>query len=256
MFSLALGGWAARGLAHIGVIRRLEEMDFKPAAISGTSMGAIIGALYALGKDSHEIESIVASVPWVKLLDPDMQKWLLKGDKVEKYLDDIFEGKSFADLQIPLTVTSTNIDTGEGIIFRSWQLSAAVRASIGLPWVFIPKTYLGQNCVDGGLANNLPIEYLPEGKVIAVSALRDLTRKIRYEKEFFGVNWSKTIFWVTYSIIQKTIDIMLTQNESRSVSSRKDVTYIRPEFDWLDYYEFDKYQKFIEAGYVAARLWL
>ncbi len=251
MFSLALGGGAARGLAHIGVIRRLEELGMRPTAISGTSIGAIIGTLFALGKTSQEMEEMIAHVPWIKLLDPDLKKWVIKGVKIEKYLDTLFEGKSFSDLLIPLVVTATDIDTGEGIVIREWLLSSAVRASIWLPWVFIPKEYLGQNCVDGGLANNLPIEHLPEGKVIAVSALRDLTRKIWYKKEIFGINWSRTIFWVTYSIIQKTIDIMLSQNESRSILSREDVVYIRPSFDTLDYYNFDKYKEFIQAGYEA-----
>lgn len=67
------------------------------------------------------------------------------------------------------------------------------------------------------------------------------------------MDWSKSIFGNTYSIIQKTIDIMLAQNESRSVQSREDVIYIRPRFDRLDYYEFDKYREFIEAGYIAAK---
>ena len=252
-FSLALGGWAARGIAHIGVIRRLEELGMTPTAISGTSMWAIVGTLLALGKSSQDMERMIAEVPWMKLLDPDMTKWLIKWKKVEKYLDTLFEWKSFEDTLIPLTVTATDIDTGESIIFRSGKLSDAVRASISLPGVFTPKDIDGHHCVDGGLAANLPIEYLPEWPVIAISALRDLSRKIEYKNRTFGIDWSKSIFGNTYSIIQKTIDIMLTQNEARSVASRKDVLYIRPEFDKLDYYEFDKYTLFIEAGYIAAK---
>lgn len=252
-FSLALGWWAARGLAHIGVIRRLEELDMSPIAISGTSIGAIIGTLLALGKSSHDMEDIIASVPWMKLVDPDMQKWLLKGKKIESFLEDIFEGKSFSDTIIPLSITATDIDTGESRIFREGKLSVAVRASISLPGVFIPKNIDDMNLVDGGLAANLPIELLPPWRVIAVSAIRDLTRKIHYKRRVFGMDWSKSIFGNTYNIIQKTIDIMLAQNEARSVSSRNNVTYIRPRFDKLDYYQFDKYREFIEAGYIAAK---
>lgn len=252
-FSLALGWWAARGLAHIGVIRRLEELDMHPIALSGTSMGAIIATLLALGKSSREMEDIIASVPWMRLIDPDMKKWLLKGKKIELFLEDIFEGKTFADTYIPLSITATDIDTGESRVFQEGPLSEAVRASISLPWVFIPKHIDGTNLVDGGLAANLPIELLPPWPVIAVSALRDLSRTIHYQRRVLWVDWSKSIFGNTYNIIQKTIDIMLAQNEARSVASRKDVTYIRPSFDSLDYYEFHKYEKFILAGYQKAK---
>jgi predicted acylesterase/phospholipase RssA len=107
--------------------------------------------------------------------------------------------------------------------------------------------------VDGGLTANLPIEVLPPGHVIAVSALRDLTRKIEYKHSLFSLDWQKTFFSNGYNILQKTIDIMLSQNEIRSVDSRKDVVYIRPEFDGLDYYEFLKYPLFIESGYKKAK---
>lgn len=253
MFSLALGWWAARGLAHIGVIRRLEELDMHPIALSGTSMGAIIATLCALGKTSKDMEAIIQSVPWMRLIDPDMKKWLLKGEKIEWFLEKIFEGKTFDDVIIPLTITATSIETGEWVVFQKGKLSEAVRASISLPGVFIPKNIHDTSLVDGWLTANLPIELLPPWRVIAVSALRDLTRKIHYKRRIFGMDWSKSIFGNTYSIIQKTIDIMLAQNESRSVQSREDVIYIRPRFDRLDYYEFDKYREFIEAGYIAAK---
>lgn len=82
--------------------------------------------------------------------------------------------------------------------------------------------------------------------------MRDLSRKITYHTKLFSLDWQKTLFSNGYHLIQKTIDIMLSQNESRSVASRKGVIYIRPEFDGLDYYEFHKYKAFIESGYKKA----
>ncbi|GAB0174741.1 MAG: patatin-like phospholipase family protein [Candidatus Altimarinota bacterium] len=251
-FSLALGGGGARGLAHIGVIRYLEEQNARPIAISGTSMGSIIGTLYALGKSSHQMEDILEEIEWLKLVDFDMKRGLLKGVKVEKYLDGLFEGKSFEDLQIPLTLTATDLDTGEGILFHSGKLAPALRSSIGIPGVFSPKEYQDRVLVDGGLTANLPIEILPEGEVIAVSAMRDLSRKVHYRTKIFSLDWQNTLFSNGYHLMQKTIDIMLSQNENRSVLSRKKVHYIRPEFDGLDYYEFGKYKAFIESGYKKA----
>ena len=90
LFSLALGGGWARGIAHIWVIRRLEELGKTPVAVSGTSMGAIIATLYALGKTSDDMEHILESIKWLKLIDFDMKKWLIKGVKIEKFLDHIF----------------------------------------------------------------------------------------------------------------------------------------------------------------------
>ena len=172
---------------------------------------------------------------------------------MEAFLDEHFEGKTFEDLIIPLTITATDLDTGESILFRSGKLAPAVRASIGIPGVFSPKEYLDRKLVDGGLTANLPIEVLPPGKVIAVSAMRDLTRKLAYHTKLFSLDWQKTLFSNGYNLIQKTIDIMLSQNESRSVTSRKGVVYIRPAFDGLDYYEFHKYQAFIQSGYKKAK---
>lgn len=252
LFSLALGGGWARGIAHIWVIRRLEELKQTPIAVSGTSMGAIIATLYALGKTSDDMERILESIKWLKLIDFDMKKWLIKGVKIEKFLDHIFGNTTFADTKIPLFITSTDVDTGEKVIFTEWLLSHAVRASIGIPWVFSPFSHENHSLVDGGLVNNLPIEILPLGHVIAVSAMRDLSRKIHFKHSLFSLDWQKTIFSNGYNILQKTIDIMLSQNEARSVISRKDVLYVRPKFDTLDYYEFSRYKEFIQSGYEAA----
>jgi hypothetical protein len=77
--------------------------------------------------------------------------------------------------------------------------------------------------------------------------MRDLSREMKYERRVFSRDWQKTIFGNGYNILQKTIDIILSQNEARSVASREYVTYIRPEFDGLDYYEFYKYKEFIRS---------
>ncbi len=251
-FSLALGGGGARGLSHIGVIRRLEELWMKPSYIAGTSMGAIIGALYALGKTSHDMEDIIKKIRMAKLIDIDFKKWLLKGKKVTAFLDDIFGGASFSDTKIPLQVVATEFDTGKKRVFIEGKISEAVRASIGLPGIFRPLEHEGALFVDGGLVNNLPVELLPEGRVIAVSALRDITRQIEYTRNLLSFQIPVGLVGNSYAILQKTIDIMLSQNEERSRTSRSDIIYIHPKYTNLDYYEFHKYEKFIQAGYEAS----
>jgi predicted acylesterase/phospholipase RssA len=197
------------------------------------------------------MEQILSEMKWLSLIDLDMKKWLLKGKKLEVFFERIFEWKTFSDTLIPLYITSTDIDTGERYVFTSGKLSEAVRASIGIPGVFVPYTHNGRGLFDGGLTSNLPVELLPEGRVVAVSAMRDLSREMKYHRRIFSFDWQKTIFSNTYYILQKTIDIMLSQNEARSIISRKDVIYIRPTFDDLDYYEFHKYPLFIQSGYNA-----
>ena len=252
-FSLALGGGGARGLAHIGVIRRLEELSLTPTALAGTSMWAIIGTLLALGKTSHEMEEIMKDINFLSLIDPDLKHGMIKWKKIENFLDTLFEWKSFSDLSIPLTIVTTDIGTGERILFDAWRLSEAVRASISIPGVFVPKRLHNHELVDGWLTNNLPIELLPPWPVIAVSALRDLTRKMEKKRKILWLQIGKSIIGNSYDILQKTIDIMIAQNESRSCVSREWIIYIRPAFDKLDYYEFHKYREFIEAGYRAAK---
>jgi len=251
-FSLALGGWWARGLSHIGVIRRFEEMWMRPSHIAGTSMGAIIGALYALGKTSHEMEEIIKNIRMQKLIDIDFKRGLLKGKKVAAFLDDIFAGADFSETRIPLQIIATELDTGKKKIFTKGNISEAVRASIWLPGVFTPYEYEGTIFVDGWLVNNLPVETLPEGRVIAISALRDITRQIEYSRNLLSFDIPVGLFGNAYSILQKTIDIMLSQNEERSLVSRTDIFYIHPKYTNLDYYEFHKYEKFIQAGYEAS----
>ena len=251
-FSLALGGGGARGLSHIGVIRRFEELWMKPSHIAGTSMGAIIGALYALGKTSHEMEEIIQKIRMAKLIDIDFKKGLLKGKKVTAFLDDIFWGVDFSETKTSLQIVATEFDTGKKKVFTTGSISAAVRASIWLPGVFTPYEYEGITYVDGWLVNNLPIEMLPNSRVIAVSALRDISRKIEYTRNLLSFEIPLGLVGNSYSILQKTIDIMLSQNEERSRNSRPDIFYIHPKYTNLDYYEFHKYKKFIQAGYEAS----
>lgn len=215
-------------------------------------MWAVVWALYALWKSASEMEQIAKDIPFLRLMETWGNLGLFKWNNVEAYLDELFWGKYFEDTKIPFSTTATDIDTGEGIVFPTGKLSEAVRASISLPGIFYPKEIDERSLVDGGLTNNLPVELLPEGKVIAVSALRDIKRKIPKVIEVFWIEWKRSIFWNTYDIIQKTTDIMLTQNENRSIESREEVLYVRPEFDTLDYYNFLEYKMFIEAGYAAS----
>ena len=143
-FSLALGGGAARGLAHIWVIQRLEELGRIPREISGTSIGAVIGAFYAAGYTSTDMKKIALDTNILKLVDLDLKNWFFKGNKIVKYLEKYLWEMEFSDLTIPLSIVATDIDTGEKVIFREGKVIDAIRSSISLPGIFRPYKYMGR----------------------------------------------------------------------------------------------------------------
>lgn len=157
VIGLVLSGGGARGFAHIGVLRVLEECGIKPHVIAGTSMGAIVGALYATGRSSQDILNIVRHTSLRDIVDISLQAGLLKGDRLEVFLAD-FLPQAFEELEIQLAVTTTDIETGEQVILTRGDLVTAVRASSSFPGAFEPIARQGRVLADGGIVNNLPVE--------------------------------------------------------------------------------------------------
>ena len=154
---LALGGGFARGLAHIGVLKVLEEANIPVDFIAGTSVGSVIGAAYASGMSAKELEEIAALVR-VK----DFSRWtfsrfgLFSNDKMAIFLSKILRCKSFEDLRIPLAVAATDIVSGDAVVFTSGDLVDPVRASCAYPGMFLPVNINGRLYVDGLLAHAVP----------------------------------------------------------------------------------------------------
>ncbi|MDD2487416.1 MAG: patatin-like phospholipase family protein [Candidatus Gracilibacteria bacterium] len=251
-FGIAFGGGAARGLAHIGVLRYLEENSLKAKDVSGTSIGAIIASLYAFGKTSQEMRDICASINYLKLIDFDLKKGLIAGNKIKVFLKDIFGSTKIEDLDMPLHIISTNINTGEKKIFDSGSIVDAIRSSISIPGIIMPNKIKHEDLVDGGINNNLPIEVSKQDKVLAISVLRDISRPIETKINFLGFEIKQNIFGLGYQILQKSIDIMMEQNENNSVKSREGIVFLHPIMPGIDYYEFHKYDEIIEIGYKSA----
>ncbi len=251
-FSLVLGGGAARGMAHIGIIERLDELWLSPVEISGTSIGAVIGAFFAAWYRGVEMRKIALETNFLKLIDLDLKNWLLKWNKIMKYLSNYLGNTNFSELKIPLSIVATDINTGEKIIFREGRIIDAIRASIGVPWVFVPYKHNGMHLVDGGIIENLPIEVIESNyPVIAVSVQLDITKKIKVKKSFLFPNG--TMLSNSYGIIRKMVGIMIAQNELRSIHSRESVLLIRPWREDIDYYDFKKMNIMINEGYKVAK---
>lgn len=158
--SLVLGSGGARGLAHIGVIRWLEEHDFEISSISGCSMGALVGGIYAMGKldDFEEWACAIRKMDMIALLDISWQKnGLVKGDKIINSLIDLVGDQLIEALPVQFTAVATDIQNQKEIWLRSGKLFDAIRASISLPLFFTPVRRNGIDLIDGGVLNPVPI---------------------------------------------------------------------------------------------------
>ena len=192
---LVLGGGGARGGAHIGVLKELERMRIPVDAIAGTSMGAIVGGLYATGMSASELESLIGSLDWAGALSdkPDradlsfrrkqddadvpidfelglrdaslvLPKGVVQGQKLDLVLRELTLGVShisdFDELPIPFRAIASDIERGEIHIMGRGDLAKAIRASMSVPAVFAPVRMDGRLLVDGGLVGNLPIDVM------------------------------------------------------------------------------------------------
>lgn len=171
---LALGGGGARGVAHIGVLKVLEENKTKIDMISGTSMGAVIGALYAANPNAKNLEKKFMDMPLDKgVFDYKLsKKGLIKGKKVKQILDSFLQGLKFEDLRIPLKITAFDIENNREVVFSKGDVAKAVMASISLPGLFFPVKNENMLLIDGGVVDPLPVEIISKEakKIIAVDA--------------------------------------------------------------------------------------
>ena len=175
----------------------------------------------------------------------------LKWVKLMKYLEKYIGDKNFSDCSIPLKIVATDINTGEKYVFQEWKILDAIRASIGIPGVFAPYKHGWRLLVDGGLVSNLPIEEAREDtRILAVSVQMELSRIKKLKRSRIFPNG--TPFIHVYEAIRKTLAIMMARNESLSIKSRKNITLIRPLCEEIEYYDFSKSKKMIEAGYEAS----
>ena len=154
--ALVLSGGGARGFAHIGVLQALEARNVPIDAIAGTSMGAILGGLYAAGHDADTLYEVASSLGWRDVLDVSMNAGILKGDKLRTFLAKYLPA-TFDELRVPLAVTTTDMETGEEHVVQSGNLIDAIRASSSFPGAFEPVVVDGRTLADGGIVNNLPV---------------------------------------------------------------------------------------------------
>ena len=179
---LALGGGAARGLAHIGVLEVLQKEGIPIDMVAGTSAGAIVGALYAQGKDSNEIRSLALEFGSRKLahfVDPYLPKsGFIRGKKIQDLLVSYIGRIGFSDMKIPFACVATDVETGEEVVIDQGSVPEAVRASISIPGVFSVARWADRYLVDGGVVNPVPVNVLKgmgANFVIAVNVIPEVS---------------------------------------------------------------------------------
>jgi len=245
---LALGGGGAKGLAHIPMLEALDELGIRPYRIAGTSIGAIIGALYAAGKSGVEIRGLVEqflisdqdiakkwfplprSLRWLEFIDPSAQEGgLLDSDDFIRYLGETMTARRFEDLGIPLRVMAADLWSGEPVVLDSGDLLPALQASMALPGVFPPVKLNGRELVDGGVANPLPYDLLTRDcdLVIAIDVSGDRSPVDGEELSFLGV------LFHSFQIMGRNI-------LAEKLKKRRPDIYIRPVIENVRVLEFYK----------------
>jgi NTE family protein len=184
---LVLGGGGARGLAHIGVLKVLEEEDIPIDMLAGASVGALIGALYAAGVSTTEMEEMSQEIGWSSLTNYNKFSMMrlvlteqpLSSKNMEVYLEKHINGKRFDELKLPFACVATDLQTGERVVFREGPVALAARASATIPGLFEPVVFRHRLLVDGGLVGNIPTDLVTSmgaDRVIAVDVTSDLSR--------------------------------------------------------------------------------
>jgi NTE family protein len=238
---LALGGGAARGLAHLGVLKVLEEESVAISFVAGTSAGSLIGALFCAGYGWKEIRDIAVNVKWADLVALTIPKLgLVKTIKLQELLDDLLEGKDFDALKIPFRAVAVDIQRGEQVVLSTGSVATAVRASCSIPAIFEPLPLDGRLLVDGGLLNDVPADVVRDMGADLVLAVDLNARKVIPGEP-------DNILEVLY----RCINILINYNRQQS----KEVAdfYVAPDVTEFGYEDLGHLEELIERGEQAMR---
>lgn len=199
--AIALGGGAARGFAHIGVIKTLESHGINPQIVAGTSAGSVVGVLYAAGYNGFELQKIAFQLEESSVGDwvlPD--RGFIKGEQLQNFINRSLLNKPIERLEKTFAAVATDLGNGEPVVFRRGNAGVAVRASSSVPGVFQPVRINGHEYVDGGLTSPIPVKVarsLGADLVIAV----DISSRPKYAK----VSDSVDVLLQTFSIMGQTL---------------------------------------------------
>jgi len=238
--ALVLGGGSARGIAHIGVLKVLKENNIPVDLIVGTSMGALVGAAYALDISLEKAEEVAVKSSWWHLADFVISRLgFLEGKNLERIIRNAVEDKGFEDLRMPLAIVANDIENGEEVVITSGNLVKVIRASCSVPGIFIPVRIDGRLLVDGGLKSSVPSDVAKRMGADFIIAV-DVGFCVRKGK-------ISNIFQVLFQSIQ------IIGNELNKYQAKEADVVIKVRLgDDIDQMAFDKAAQIIDAGEKAA----
>ena len=239
IIALALGGGAAKGFAHIGVIKALEAQGIVPDIVVGTSAGSVVGAMYAAGKNGFELQSLAITLDESQVSDwslPD--RGVVKGEALAAFINKTVANAPIEKLPKKFGAVATDLASGEPIVFRSGDTGTAVRASSSVPGVFQPVAIRGREYVDGGLVSPVPVRFAQEMGATFVIAV-DISNKPQASKTKSSLD-----------ILMQTFAIM-GQSLNRSELPLADVV-IRPDISQLASTDFKTRHLAVLEGEKAA----
>jgi NTE family protein len=237
---LALGGGAARGFAHVGVIQVLEEAGIRPDFVAGTSAGSLVAALYASGRNSHQLQQVAETMEEATFADwtlPIFSRGMLRGEALARYVNTQVGGKLIEQMPVPLGIVATDLNSGLGVLFQRGDTGTAVRASSAVPALFLPVKIGAQEYVDGGLVSPVPVRYAKQMGAELVIAV-----DISSAPEGNPSDGTMQILLQTFAIMGKSIN---------SYELRDADVVVRPALVGVGSADFTARRRAIEAGRAA-----
>lgn len=237
---LVLGGGGARGFFHMGVIKGLQEMGVKINEISGTSIGAVVGLMYA-ANPKIDFEKEASELNFSKLFHSVILGMNKKPDGIlEKFLKNYIKADHFDDLKIKMRFNATDINNNEEIIFERGKIFPGVMASISIPGVFPPLRYHDKFLVDGGVVNNVPASLIKKARKIIISDISMPAKNITEKSSITDV------LMTTIGVMQRTNSLVRTKQ-----LKRKKIIYLNSAENKAFVLDFRKknYQYLIDLGY-------
>jgi NTE family protein len=258
---IVLSGGGARGLAHIGAMRAMEERGLEPVAIAACSMGGIVGALWGAGYRADEIEELFSDMSAGDLLAFGTMGGLIGGKRIERKLTKVLPER-FENLQFPLAVTAVDVQNGHLLILRSGALAPALRASSALPGILSPVKHEGRILIDGGLLNNLPVDVIRTmtlAPVLAVDVAAPPDRHLDFEAGESFWKQIESLFTsrqrvLTIELFMKAIDIPQALITEMRLAMQPPELLVRPPLAQdLKVENFDRVEEAIRVGYAATK---